>query len=98
MTVEIDPQWRRRQKAPIGIYIVGAIVFLRLGVFEVIGFYTAVREANGDVYIPVVVISFALSVFASAAAVWAMTGDNAGPRRLDDLGSAEHCLAGFDRD
>jgi hypothetical protein len=78
MPIEVGPKWKKRIKAPLGIYIWGALVILRFGVSNTVGYYVAIREANGDVYLPLVVVSFALSLFTAGAAIWAMTGDNAG--------------------
>jgi hypothetical protein len=78
MTVVVEPQWKKRIKAPLGIYAWGALVILRFGFSNTVGYYFSIREANGDVYLPLVVVSFALSLFTAGAAIWAMTGENTG--------------------
>jgi hypothetical protein len=74
----MEEQWKRKIKMPIGVYVCAILVFLRFGVFQFINYYTAVREANGEAALPIVIVSLGLCVFTAAAAIWALIGDNEG--------------------
>ncbi len=74
----MEEQWKRKIKMPIGVYVCVILVFLRFGVFQFINYYTAVREANGEAALPVVIVSLGLCVFTAAAAIWTLIGDNEG--------------------
>ncbi len=76
--VEVEDRWKKRIKAPLGVYAWTALVLIKFGILNSIGFFLSFRQVNGDVSLPVVVVSFSLSIFTAGAAVWATIGDNAG--------------------
>lgn len=73
-----DKEWKRKLPMPIGVYVCVAIVLIRFGIVNFIGYISVFSNADGEAYLPIVVISLALSAFTAGAAIWAFTGQNEG--------------------
>jgi uncharacterized membrane protein len=74
----METQWKKRIQKPIGVYVCTILILIRFGIFNTLSYFLAFRSADGDVYLPVVVISLAISIFTGAAAIWALIGQNEG--------------------
>ncbi len=74
----MDNEWKKPIQKPIGVYVCTILIFVRFGLFQFINYFSAISEANGEVQLPVIVVSLGLCVFTAASAVWAFIGDNAG--------------------
>ena len=60
------------------MYVCTVLVLLKFGILNFIGYFVNIRQLNGDVNLPIVVVSFALCAFTAGAAVWALVGDKTG--------------------
>jgi len=74
----METEWKKRIEKPIGVYIWTVIVFLKFGVVDFLNYFFEIRNAEGNVALPLVVISFGLCVFTAGAAIWALVGLNEG--------------------
>ncbi len=54
------------------------LVILKFGVVNFISYFIEIRSLGGDVALPIVVVSFAVSAFTAGAAFVALLGENAG--------------------
>ena len=68
----------KRVDKPFGVYVCSILILIRFGIINTLNYFLAFRNADGDVYLPVVVISLAISIFTGGAAIWALTGQNEG--------------------
>ena len=66
----------KRIQKPIGIYVMTILIFIGLGIFQLLGYWTNIQKANGETPFPIVFISLFVCVFSAAGAVWAFYGDN----------------------
>ncbi len=76
--MEIDNEWKKPIQMPIGVYFCLGFILIRFGLFQFIGYFSAIREANGEVQLPIIVVSLGLCVFTAASTIWAFIGDNLG--------------------
>lgn len=67
---------RRRIQKPVGIYVLTILIFIRLGLFQFLNYWTEIQNENGEVPFTIVFISLFLAVFTAATAIWAFYGDN----------------------
>lgn len=74
----MENEWKKKIPKPIGVYFSTALIFIKFGILNLIGYFLAIKETNGKVALPIVVISFSLCVFTAGAAIWAMIGGNEG--------------------
>jgi Kef-type K+ transport system membrane component KefB len=74
----MENEWKKRIQKPIGVYVWTVLILLKFGILNFIGYFLSFRNADGDVYLPFVIISLALCVFTAGAAIWAFTGQNEG--------------------
>jgi hypothetical protein len=74
----MENEWKKPIQKPIGVYVCTILIFIRFGLFQFINYFSAIREANGEVLLPIVVVSLGLCVFTAASSIWAFIGDNAG--------------------
>lgn len=76
--MEIEDKWKKPIKAPLGIYVWSVLVILRFGIANFISYLLSIRNAEGDLNLPVIIVSFALCLFSVLAALFAIFGENAG--------------------
>ncbi len=68
----------RRISKPIRVYVLTIILFVRLGVFQFVRYWSEIQNASGNVPFILVFISFFLAGFTMLAVVWAYFGDDLG--------------------
>jgi hypothetical protein len=71
-------EWKRKIQKPIGVYVGTAIIFIKFGILNFVGYFIAFKNSEVEVFLPVVIISLALCLFTAGAAVWAFFGENEG--------------------
>jgi hypothetical protein len=76
--MEIEAQWRKPIQRPIGVYIWTALVAIKFGIVNFVGYFMAIRATDGDANLALVVVTFSLCLFSLGAAIWAFTGDDVG--------------------
>ena len=74
----MEDEWKRKIQKPIGVYVCTVIILIKFGVLNFIGYFLGIRNAGGEVALPIVVISFSLCLFTAATAIWAFLGHNEG--------------------
>ena|SRR5215204_2284896 len=74
----METNWKKRIDKPFGVFICSILILVRFGIINSLNYFLVFRNAHGDVYLPVVVISLAVSLFTGGAAIWAITGQNEG--------------------
>jgi hypothetical protein len=71
-------EWKKRQDKPFGVYVCCILILIRFGIISTLNYFLMFRIADGDVYLPIVVVSLAVSILTGGAAIWAITGQNEG--------------------
>lgn len=84
--MEIEDKWKKPIKAPLGIYVWSILVILRFGIANFISYVITIRDAEGELYLPVIIVSLSLCLFSALAALFAIFGENAGRIALIILG------------
>lgn len=74
----MEDKWKKPIQKPIGVYVWTVIIILKFGLLNFIGYFVAFRNTNGEIALPIVLITFTLCFFTIGAAIWAFTGDNVG--------------------
>ena len=74
----METEWKKRIDKPLGVYICCILIFLRFGIISTVNYFLIFRNADGEIFLPVVVISLAVSILTGGAAIWAITGQNEG--------------------
>lgn len=62
----------------MGVYMVSILVLIKFGILNFIGYLMLFRNAEGEVMLPIVVVTLALCLFTAGACIWTLTGQNEG--------------------
>ena len=74
----MDDEWKKPIKKPIGVYVWLALILIYFGILRFISYLVTFRNANGEVALPIILVSLALSLSIVGAVVWAFIGENSG--------------------
>lgn len=74
----METERRRRIQKPIGIYVLTILIFIRLGVFQLLNYWYEIQNSDDNLPFTIVFVSLFLTIFTAASAVWAFVGDNSG--------------------
>ncbi len=74
----METTWKKRIQKPIGVYVCTTLILIKFGILNFIGYFLSFRNAEGEVILPIVIISLAICLFTAGAAIWAFTGQNEG--------------------
>lgn len=72
----MEGQWKKRISRPVGIYVFTIAIFVRLGLFEFINYWSDIQNSDGNVPFVIVFVSLFLCAFTAGSAVWAFYGDD----------------------
>ena len=73
---QVQTQRQRRIAKPMGLYILGGIDFVVLGLIPLLTILLSIRNTKLELALLDVMISIGFPLFIMAATVWAVVGDN----------------------
>ena len=74
----MEDKWKKPIQKPIGVYVWVVLIIIKFGILNFVTYFIGFRNADGEIALPIVLITFLLCLFTVGAAIWALTGDNAG--------------------
>jgi hypothetical protein len=78
MSSHVESHIRRKVERPFGVYLITAFDFIAVGLVPLISTVLLNRMSEEEIPLAAFVLSVSLAVFAMAASVWALAGDNIG--------------------